>query len=138
MKKGFIPIRSAEGWQVSTPPILLMAALRASLEIFAEAGMANLAREGNNLSSMLIAEVDRLNNAKGEELVKILTPSTGKGCQVSLMVKHHPKQVFERLADSGIFADWREPDVIRVAAVPLYNTPDEVLHFASVLKKLVE
>lgn len=135
MRKGFKAIDSAEGWQVSTPPILLMAALRASLEIFDEAGIDNLVQTGNQLSTTLI---EAISNSIDENKIRILTPRHAKGCQVSLMVNDNSKRVFERLADNGIFADWREPDVIRVAPVPLYNTEEEIFSFVSILKKLIE
>lgn len=135
MKKGFKPIHTAEGWQVSTPPIMLMAAHIASLEIFEEAGIANLIKKGNRLSDYLIHLVNQINIDSGNELIKVLTPHS-RGCQVSLHVKRNPRQIFDQLMENGIFADWREPDVIRVAPVPLYNTFTEVYRFAEVMKIL--
>lgn len=137
MRKGFKAINTAEGWQLSTPPITLLAAHKASLEIFAEAGIDNLVRQGRELSSFVIDQINDINKSAGEEKIKILTPADAKGCQVSMLVKHNPRQVFERLAAKGIFADWREPDVIRVAPVPLYNTKEEIATFAAVLKTLI-
>lgn len=136
MKKQFLPAGTAEGWQVSTPPIMLMAALRASLEIFMEAGMDNLYAVGQRLSDRLIQLIQGINRDAGKEKIIILTPGEAKGCHVSMLVKDNGRHVFERLSENGIFADWREPDVIRVAPVPLYNTMDEVDEFASILKKL--
>ena len=135
MKKGFKPINTAEGWQVSTPPIILMAAHKAALDIFEEAGMQNLINKGSRLSDYLIWLVNEINNNAGKTLIEVLTPSS-KGCQVSLLVKRNPKQIFDQLMENGIFADWREPDVIRVAPVPLYNTFTEVFNFSQVMKKL--
>jgi kynureninase len=135
MKKGFKPINSAEGWQVSTPPIILMAAHKAALEIFQEAGMQNLIKKGSRLSDYLIYMINEINNSAGKTLIEVLTPLS-KGCQVSLLVRHNPRQIFEQLMENGIFADWREPDVIRVAPVPLYNTFTEVFKFCEVMKKL--
>jgi kynureninase len=135
MKKGFRPVNSAEGWQVSTPPIILMAAHKAALDIFEEAGMQNLVRKGNRLSDYLINLINGINEKAGKRLIEVLTPDS-KGCQVSLLVKHNARHVFEQLMQNGIFADWREPDVIRVAPVPLYNTFTEVFNFSEVMKKL--
>lgn len=135
MKKGFKPIGTAEGWQVSTPPIMLMAAHKAALDIFMEAGMDNLVQKGSRLSDYLIHLINNINKNAGIELIRILTPLS-KGCQVSLKVMHNPWQIFEQLMANGIFADWREPDVIRVAPVPLYNTFTEVYIFSEVMKKL--
>jgi kynureninase len=135
MKKGFRPVNSAEGWQVSTPPIILMAAHKAALDIFEEAGIQDLVRKGNRLSDYLIYLINGINDEAGKPLIEVLTPAS-KGCQVSLRVKHKARQVFEKLMENGIFADWREPDVIRVAPVPLYNTFTEVFNFSEVMKKL--
>lgn len=135
MKKGFKPIHTAEGWQVSTPPIMLMAAQLASLEIFEQAGIANLLKKGRQLSGYLIHLINQINIDAGSELIKVLTPAH-RGCQVSLLVTRNPRQIFDQLMENGIFADWREPDVIRVAPVPLYNTFTEVYRFAEVMKKL--
>jgi kynureninase len=136
MKKGFSPTATAEGWQVSTPPIMLMAAHKAALDIFEEAGINNVLKKGHRLSDYLIYLVNEINRNAGESLIKVLTPSS-KGCQVSLLVKHNARQLFGLLMENGIFADWREPDVIRVAPVPLYNTFTEVYRFSEVMKKLI-
>jgi kynureninase len=136
MKKGFKPINTAEGWQVSTPPILLMAAHKAALDIFDEAGITNLIEKSKRLSDYLIYLINDINSGAADEAIRVLTPST-KGCQVSLLVMQNPRQIFEQLLENGIFADWREPDVIRVAPVPLYNTFTEVFTFSEVMKKLI-
>jgi kynureninase len=130
MAKGFKPEGTAEGWQLSTPSILLYAAHRTSLQIFEEAGMEELAKKGRQLSDCMI---DLL---KDEQKLEIITPQS-KGCQVSMIIKNNGRQLFHNLSAEGIFADWREPDVIRVAAVPLYNTFEEVRKFSQVIKKLL-
>jgi kynureninase len=134
MKKGFVPAPTAEGWQVSTPPIMLMAALRASLDLFMEAGIDKLAEKGKEYSDYLIDLIDDINASR--EKIRVLTPRRAKGCQLSLRIISNPRGVFEELRNHGIFADWREPNVIRVAPVPLYNTKEEIATFAEVLKKL--
>ena len=115
---------------------MLMAAHKAALDIFEEAGINNLLKKGQRLSDYLIYLVNEINRNAGESLIKVLTPSS-KGCQVSLLVKHNARQLFGLLMENGIFADWREPDVIRVAPVPLYNTFTEVYDFSEVMKKLI-
>ena len=131
MEQGFVPVGTAEGWQLSTPPILLYAAHKASLDIFEKAGIHALVAKGKKLSNYLVQLLGEL----GDQL-QVITPAD-KGCQVSIQIKQNGRKVFDRLMDNGIFADWREPDVIRVAPVPLYNTFSEVWRFVQVIKKLV-
>lgn len=131
----FHAIPGAEGWQVSNPPILQMAALRASLEIFDEAGMPALREKSERLTNYLetlIAEI-------GSERISVITPPNAaeRGCQLSIRVKNADKALFELIMSRGVAADWREPDVIRVAPVPLYNTFDDVFRFAEILRSVV-
>lgn len=135
MEKGFIPIESAEGWQQSTPPILLYASLAASLEIYNQAGFENCLVKASLMSSYLHQELKSLGSQ-----IQILTPSNDNehGCQVSMLMKEKGREVFKALTDKGIFADWREPNVIRVAPVPLYNTFEEIHEFVSVMKQTLQ
>jgi kynureninase len=135
MEKGFDPIRSAEGWQLSTPSPILYAAHKASLEIFDAAGMPVLQEKGKLLSDYLLYLLAEINHSLPAKMLQILTPASEKGCQVSLLMLQNGKEVFDYLSDRGVFADWREPDVIRVAPVPLYNTFEEVWHFSQLLFK---
>jgi len=136
MEKGFIPAGSAEGWQLSTPSPILYAAHRASLEIFAEAGFERLIQKGQQMSSYLLYLLHQLQSRPGIRRMEILTPGNTpeKGCQVSLLIPVHGKRVFEQLTEAGFFADWREPDVIRIAPVPLYNRYEEIWKFVSVIE----
>jgi kynureninase len=127
---------TAEGWQLSTPPIVLMAMHKAALDIFDEAEMTCLVAKGKQLSDYLVHLLDLINQQAGEELIKILTPSQ-KGCQVSMMISSGTKYIFEQLTANGIFVDWREPGVIRAAPVPLYNKFSEVHSFYQALRKLL-
>jgi kynureninase len=129
----FRPIRGAEGWQISNPPIFQMAALRASLEIFDEAGMSNLRAK----SEMLTGYLEYLLTQIGHDRISIITPidPAQRGCQLSIRVKDSDRKLFEALTDLGIFVDWREPDVIRAAPVPLYNSFTDVHRFAGILKE---
>jgi len=139
MQKGFQPVRSAEGWQLSTPSMILFACHKASLEIFEDAGVENLFRKGRQLSNYLFYLLNEINSNSKEQVIEILTPQKGaeRGCQVSLLMRKNGKEIFETLSKKGVFADWRESNVIRVAPVPLYNTFEEVWRFADIIRKLV-
>jgi kynureninase len=123
MKKGFIPMQGAAGWQLSNAQILPMAAHKASLELFAEAGIENLRKKSELLTAYLEFIL-----ANFSEHLQIITPADPKqrGCQLSIIVKENGKQLFDYLETQGILPDWREPDVIRMSPVPLYNSFEEV------------
>ncbi|MEO8648733.1 MAG: kynureninase [Acidobacteriota bacterium] len=129
----FRPMIGAEGWQISNPPILQLAAMRASLDIFDEAGMRALREKSIKLTGYLetlLGEID-------DRRILLITPTDveQRGCQLSIRVQDADKSLFEALTKKGIFADWREPDVIRVAPVPLYNSFEDVYRFAEILKE---
>lgn len=132
----FKPIASAEGWQISNPPILSLAAIRASLEVFHEAGGMGPLREK---SIWLTGYLEFLLQALLADHIAIITPCdpAQRGCQLSLKVKTRQIEgriLFERLAAAGVSCDWREPNVIRVAPVPLYNRFEDVYRFVEILK----
>jgi kynureninase len=129
----FVLLAGAEGWQISNPPILQMAALRASLEIFAEAGMEALREKSVKLTGYLETLIGEI----GDERISIITPrdAESRGCQLSIRVNGGDRSLHERLVERGVSADWREPDVIRVAPVPLYNSFADVYRFAEILKE---
>jgi len=135
MEKGFHPIPTAEGWQLSNAPVLSMAAHHASLDIFEEAGMENLVAKGRQLSNYLLFILDEVNNRTEKKIIEVITPRNEKekGCQVSMLMMEKGKEVFEALKQHGVMADWREPNVIRVAPVPLYNTFGDVFRFGEIL-----
>ena len=132
MRDDFEPIYGAEGWQLSNPPILSMVAIRASLDLFAQAGFKNLREKSIQLTSYLEYLLGELDGDR----ISIITPSTPKdrGCQLSLAVKNADKSLFDAITAKGVIADWREPDVIRVAPVPLYNNYEDCWRFVDVLK----
>ncbi len=132
MKPDFLPIKGAEGWQMSNPPIFQMASLRASLEIFDEAGMESLTEKSRKLTDYLEFLLNEINN----ERISVITPndSSERGCQLSIRVQNADKNLFKAITTRGVIADWREPDVIRVAPVPLYNSFADVYEFAGILK----
>ncbi|MBT3417298.1 MAG: kynureninase [Flavobacteriales bacterium] len=130
MPDNFVPIKTAEGWQLSNPPILSLAAIRASLSIFDEVGMDKLVSKSKELTNyllFLLASIDT-------ERIEIITPKE-RGCQVSIRVKNGNKELFDNITEKGVIADWREPDVIRVAPIPLYNSFKDVFNFYSILKE---
>ena len=135
MGSQYRPMRGAEGWQLSNPPILPLAALRASLEIFDAAGMEALRGKSRLLTGYMAFLMDSL----GEARVRIITPGNPdeRGCQLSLVVSEKGRQVYDALSAAGVVCDWREPDVIRVAPVPLYNTFEEIYRFYEILRALV-
>jgi kynureninase len=135
MRKGFDPIPTAEGWQLSNPPILSMAAVKASLDIFEEAGMKNIRAKSEKLTGYLEFLVNELNN----EHIAIITPSSPleRGCQLSIQVKNADKSLHKKLTEAGVISDWREPDVIRVAPAPLYNSYQDVFEMVERLKKIL-
>ena len=134
MRPGFRPMPGADGWQLSNVNVLSMAAQRAALEITQRAGMLELRRKSVQLTGFLEEGLHRTGLLDGP--VKIITPRVpeARGCQLSLVVAEG-KSVFETLTRAGVMADWREPDVIRVAPVPLYNTFEEVHRFCDILKR---
>lgn len=134
MEKAFVPEASAEGWQLSTPSPMLYAAHKAALEIVEEAGWENVWKKNRRLNDYLWAMLDSI-QMEMPEAFRIFTPRSRdeKGCQVSLAVKNG-RAVFDDLSGQGVFADWREPDVIRIAPVGLYNTFEEVWQFGQLFR----
>lgn len=131
MRDGFDPIPGMEGWQLSNPPILSMAAIWASLKIFEEAGMPNLRKKAVKLTGYLEYLLDEIKDKR----IAIITPRdpNQRGTQLSIQVKSANKSLFEAITKAGVIADWREPDVIRVAPVPLYNSFEDVYKFVEIL-----
>lgn len=135
MKKGFKPMKGVDGWQLSNHPILLSAAHLAALEIFEQAGIKNIVAKSKQLTGYLEFILNQID--PDHKLFRILTPSNPKerGCQLSIFMLKNGKKVFSDLSKAGIIADWREPNVIRVAPVPLYNTFEEVYLFGEIFRK---
>ena len=132
MPDQFQPIQTAEGWQLSNPSILSLAAVRASLSLFDEVGMSQLITKSKNLTSYLVFLLNQIPTDR----INIITPEQ-RGCQISISVKNGNKDLFNEITKRGVIADWREPDVIRVAPVPLYNSYLDVYNFYQVLKEIL-
>lgn len=124
----FRPTAGAEGWQLSNPPIMALAPLRVSLEIFAAAGIEQLRKKSVSLTGYLEFLLDQDESGK----VTVITPrdSDQRGAQLSIRIRQNGRAVLDGLVAEGIICDWREPDILRVAPVPLYNTFSDVRHFA--------
>jgi kynureninase len=134
MDHKYISIPTVESWQISNPPILQLASLKASLDIFDEAGMKALREKSERLTGFM----EFLINEKENENISIITPEVAieRGCQLSLRIKNNGKELYKKLLEDGVICDWREPDVIRVAPVPLYNTFEDVFNFIKIISKI--
>lgn len=134
MEKGFMPIPSAEAWQVSNAPVLSMAVHKASLDIFSEAGIDRLISKSSKLTGYLEFIINEINSQVRRNKLEIITPAE-RGCQLSIIAHGRGKELFSKLTASSVIADWREPNVIRCAPVPLYNSFVDIFLFGEILKK---
>ncbi len=131
----FVPARGARSWQLSNAPVLPMAALKASLDIFEDAGFDELRAKSVKLTAYLQFVLEQVNMeykaATGKDALKIISPTIAeeRGCQISIIINENGKEVHRKLTESGVIVDWREPDVIRAAPVPLYNSFKDVFEF---------
>ncbi len=135
MRMPFDVMAGAEGWQLSNPPILSMAAIKASLDMFEKIGMDALRKKSEKLTGYF----EYLLNQIDSDAIKIITPSNPKerGCQLSIQVKNADKSLHTKLTENNIITDWREPNVIRCAPVPMYNTFEDVYRMTTILKGLL-
>jgi len=139
MEKGFKPIPTAEGWQLSTPSILLYASHKAALQIFEEAGWDNLRAKQKKLNTYLWFALGELNRSSDKEVIEFITPNNNGeiSCQVSMLMLRRGREIFEELGRQGVMVDWREPNVIRIAPVPLYNTFEEVWRCGNIIRSIL-
>lgn len=135
MEAEFKPMASAEAWQLSNAPVFSMAVHRASLDLFDRAGMDALCAKSRELTGYLMTVIEGVANDTGTNL-EIITPNDAeaRGCQLSILAHGHGKALFNKLTTAGVVADWREPNVIRVAPVPMYNSFEDVWRFGQILK----
>jgi len=122
MKRGFIPEPGATGWQLGNAPVFGMAAHLASLDIFEKAGMKNLVQKSSTLTPYLRFVLENAQKRNSKLNFQIVTPQNQGGCQLSLLAFENGKSLFDHLTSQDIICDWREPNVIRMAPVPLYNS----------------
>ena len=135
MRQPFDVMEGAEGWQLSNPPILSMAAIKASLDIFEKVGMDALVKKSKKLTGFF----EYLVNEIASDTIEIITPTNPneRGCQLSLQVKNTDKNLHKKLTENNIITDWREPDVIRCAPVPMYTSFEDVYHMVTILESLL-
>jgi kynureninase len=135
MEKGFIPMHGADGWQLANSNILALAAHQASLDIFQEAGISNLRSKSVKLTSYLEYLINEISGKSG--VLEIITPENPveRGCQLSLLIHRGGKAVFDEFYKYGVVGDWRNPNVIRLAPTPLYNSFLDVYRFAQILEQ---
>lgn len=140
MEKHFDPIPTAEGWQLSNAPVLSMAAHRASLDIFNEAGIENLFKKSEALTNYLFFILHEINQKQASPVIEIITPKAEgmHGCQVSMLMHKNGKKIFDELKQNSVIADWREPNVIRIAPVPLYNSFTDIFHFGEIINDCLQ
>ena len=140
MEKGFKPMQSAEGWQLGTPAMLLYACHKAALDVVAEAGWERIQQKRKLLNAYLWYVLDDVNASQQAPVLEFITPRAAAehGCQVSMHMLSRGKEIYQQLMDAGFYVDWREPSVIRLAPVPLYNTFEEVWSFGDFLKQTLK
>jgi len=140
MEKGFEAIPTAEGWQLSNQPVLLLAAHKAALDIFDAAGIINLHQKRKILTAYTHFIINNINERLHKKVIEIITPSDEdkRGCQESMFMLQKGKEIFNALTAQGVIADWREPNVIRVAPVPLYNTFKDVWQFGNIIETILK
>jgi kynureninase len=129
----FDALSGAEGWQLSNPPIFQLAALRASLELFEAAGMYAIRQKGDRLTAYMQSLLEAIPGG----FCKVVTPQAvgTRGAQLSVRVKTNPKELVDALGKQGVICDFRQPDIIRAAPVPLYNSFEDVFRFAEMVKR---
>jgi kynureninase len=139
MEKGFQPTVGADGWQLSNAPVLAMAVHKVSLDLFMEAGLERLFAKRDVLTAYLEYVIREAEDEGGAFRFELITPTDKhqRGSQLSILAHGMGKALFDRLTEAGIIADWREPNVIRIAPVPLYNSFEDAFYFGKTLKQLV-
>lgn len=140
MKPGFKPMEGAEGWQLSNAPILGMAAHLASLDLFEEAGMDLISKKRDDLTAYLEFVINEISSSNEKANFEIITPKDPKkrGAQLSILAHGQGKSLFDAMSKSGVVADWREPNVIRIAPAPLYNSYEDVFNFGQKLEAAIQ
>jgi kynureninase len=138
MEKGFDPIPTAEGWQHSNAPIMLMAPLNASLDLFEEAGMERIGEKRDDMTAYLEFIINSIKSDKVEFEIITPTDKTKRGAQLSIAAKGQGKKLFDILTERNVIADWREPNVIRIAPTPMYNSYEDCWKFGQILSESIQ
>jgi len=137
MPEKFVPIPTAEAWQLSNVPVMAMAPIRASLDIIDRAGFPELQKKSRALTAYLQEVLDYVAQSTGKSL-EIITPKDARGAQISVHVHGYGRPLFDYLMSEGVITDWREPNVIRMAPVPLYNSFEDIRHFGEILQSYLQ
>lgn len=140
MEPGFNPMKGAEGWQLSNAPVLGMATHLASLDLFEEVGMENLCAKRDDLTAYLEFVIQDVSERNKNATFEIITPKdkTKRGAQLSILAHGQGKALFDAMTEKGVIADWREPNVIRVAPAPFYNSYEDVYRFGKILEESIQ
>ena len=135
----FEPMNTAEGWQLSNAPVLGMSVYRNSIELFDEIGMPKLIAKRNRLTAYLESAIKQYNKLTSSNNLQIITPGTPekRGSQLSIFIENNGEDIYNYLRSNGVFLDWREPNVMRMAPVPLYNSFQDVARFYNILIKCI-
>ena len=137
MEKEFVPMLGAEGWQLSNAPVFSMAACKASMDIFDEVGMPKLVEKSRKLTKYMEFIFNGISSRYDNCNFEIITPKEerNRGCQLSILMHGQGKDMFDFISSEGVIADWREPNVIRLAPVPLYNSFEDIFKLGQIIEK---
>ena len=137
IQKNFTPIPSAEGWQLSNAPVMGMSIYRKSLECFRAVGMQDLIQKRIKMSQYLELAINSFNQLSTTTQLKIITPGSAdkRGAQLSIIINDNGNRIFNYLKKNGVYVDWREPNVMRLAPTPLYNSYEDIARFYNILCK---
>ena len=140
MEAGFKPMAGAEGWQLSNAPIFSMACCKASMDIFDEVGMEKLEEKSVLLTNFMEFVLNDISIRYENCNFEIITPKEiiARGCQLSVLMHGKGKEIFDFITTKGVIADWREPNVIRLAPVPLYNTFNDVYQLGQIIEQALK
>ena len=135
----FQPVATAEGWQLSNAPIFGMAIYRSSIELFSTVGLSKLIKKRIKLSNYLEEAIKSFNHYSNSIKIDIITPGSSekRGAQLSLQINNKGKEIYHALKEAGVYVDWREPNVMRLAVVPLYNSFEDIAKFYHLLFKCI-
>ena len=140
MEKGFNPIPTAESWQLSNAPVFAMAIHKASLDLFSEIGIESLRKKSIVLTGYLEYVIEEISNNNDNVNFEIITPKeeSERGAQLSILAHGQGKDLFDFITAKGVIADWREPNVIRIAPVPMYNNFEDIYRFGKILEEYLQ
>jgi len=140
MEKEFVAMKGAQGWQLSNAPVFIMASCKASMDIFDEIGMDKLIQKSNQLTSFMEFIFNDISSRYTNCNFEIITPKdlSSRGCQLSILAHGQGKDMFDFLSKNGVVADWREPNVIRLAAIPLYNSFVDVYQLGQIIENYLK